>query len=103
MSSFANNTGHLLIGCDFINHWDSSSDADIKHISGILKSASLIQHVQLCTQIHGHIVGLVIYRKYDIFVKKVSVTSIYSGDFLINIEVSLRESSVPTRTAKNHT
>ena len=44
--SLATSKGHLLIVGDFNIHWDSLSDASIKHLSSISKSASLTEHEQ---------------------------------------------------------
>ena len=55
----------------------------------ILRSANLRQQVQERTERHGHMLDLVISRDDDNLVKGVSVSSMLSDHFLININVSL--------------
>ena len=73
VDSLATNSGHLLILGDFNIHWDSQVNADTKHLSDILRSASLTQHVQERTHKHGHILDLVITQDVGSLVKGVSV------------------------------
>ena len=94
VDSLAISKGHLLIVGDFNIHWDSPSDANTKHLSSILKSASLTQHVQERTHRHGHMLDLVIYHEDDTFVNKVSLTSMLSDHVLDNIELSLKKPSI---------
>jgi len=98
VDTLATNNGHLLILGDFNIHWDSHSNADTKNLSDILQSANLTQHVTERTHKHGHILDLVISRDDDNLINEVSVSSMLSDHFLVNIDVSLQKPSVPTKT-----
>ena len=50
------------------------------------------------TQRHGHILDLIIYHEDDTFVKEEPVTSMLSDYFLVNIEISLKNPSVSTKS-----
>ena len=69
-------------------HWDCQRDADTKQLADILRSANLRQHVQERTHRHGLILDLVISRDGDILIKGVSVSSMMSDHFVININVN---------------
>jgi hypothetical protein len=97
VDSLATNSGHLLILGDFNIHWDSQVNADTKHLSDILRSASLTQHVQERTHKHGHILDLVITRDVGNLVKGVSVSTMLSDHFLIDIVVSLEKPSLSAK------
>ena len=72
-------------------------NADTKHLSDILRSASLTQHVQERTHKHGHILDLVITRDVGNLVKGVSVSTMLSDHFLIDIVVSLEKPSLSAK------
>ena len=81
VGSLAISKGHLLTAGDFNSHMPPPSDVNTKHLSSILKSASLTQHVQEHTHRHGHILDLVISHK------EMSVTSILFDHFLVSTEM----------------
>ena len=71
---------------DFNVHWDPQDDTDTRCPFEILRSTNLIQHVQRRTHRQGHILDLVITREGDDLVIGVSVSSMLSDHFLINIK-----------------
>jgi len=91
------NSGHLLILGYFNIHWDCQRNADTKKMADILRSANLRQHVQERTHRHGHILDLVISRDDDNLIRGVSVSSMLSDHFLVNINVSLQKQSVSAK------
>ena len=88
------NSSYLLILGDFNIHWDCQRNADTKQLADVLRSANLRQHVKERTHRHGHILDIAISRDDDNLIKCVSVYSMLSDHFLININVSLRKQSV---------
>ncbi|KAK2169189.1 hypothetical protein LSH36_12g34021 [Paralvinella palmiformis] len=72
-------------------------NADTKQLVDILRSANLRQHVQERTHRHGHILDLVISRDDDNLIKGVSVSSMLSDHFLVDINVSLQKQSVSAK------
>ena len=97
VDSIATSNDHLLILGDFNIHWDVISNPDTRHLSDILLSANLIQHVNERTQIHGHILDLVISRENYDLVKNVAVSSLISDHYLVNFVLSLQKPFVPTK------
>jgi len=85
--SVAINSGRLLILGAFIMDWICQRDGDMKQLDDILRPANLRQHVQERTHRYAHIVD-VISRDYDYLIKGVSVSSMESDHFFINIDVS---------------
>ena len=68
-----------------------------KNLSDILRSASLTEHVQERTHKHGHILDLVITWDVGNLVKGVSVSTMLSDHFLIDILVSLEKPSLSAK------
>jgi len=101
VDSLATNSGHLLILGDFNIHWNCQKNAGTKQRADILRSANLRQHVQERTHRHGHILDLVISCDDDNLIKRVSVPSMLSDHFLININVSLQKQSVSPKVISN--
>ena len=66
-------------------------DGNAKYFSSIFHSSSLTQHVQERTQRYGYILDMVISVEEDTCFKEVSVTSMLSDHFLVNIEVSFKK------------
>ncbi|KAK2138836.1 hypothetical protein LSH36_2340g00003, partial [Paralvinella palmiformis] len=97
VDSLASNSGHLLILGDFNIHWDCQRNADTKQLADIRRSANLRQHVQERTHRQGHILDLVISRDDDNLIKGVSVSSMLSDHFLVDINVSLQKQSVSAK------
>ena len=87
----------MLILDDFNIHCDSPNNPDTKHLSDKPRSANLIQHVKECIHNLGHILDLIITREGNDFVKHVSVSSIISDHFLVNIDISLQKPVLPPK------
>lgn len=100
VDSIATSNDHLLILGDFNIHWDVPSNPDTRHLSDILRSANLTQHVNERTQIHGHILDLVISRETDDLVKNVCVSSMISDHYLVDIVLSLQKPVLPIKNMK---
>ena len=83
----------MILG-DFNIQCDCQRNANYKYLANILRSANLRQER---THSHGHILDLVISRDDDNLIKGVSVSSMLSDNFLININISLQKQSVPSK------
>ena len=86
----------MILG-DFNIHWDCQRNADTKQLADIFRSANLGQHVQERTHRYRHILHLVISRDYDNLINGVSMSSMLSDRFFININVYLQKQSVSTK------
>ena len=87
----------MLILDDFNIHWDCQTNADTKQLADILRSANFRQQVQERIHRHGHILDRVVCRDDDNCIKDVSMTSMLSDHFLININVYLQKQSVSAK------
>ena len=72
-------------------------NADTKHLSEVLRSASLTHNIQECTNKHGHILDLVITGDVGNLFKGVSVSTMLCDQFLIDILVSLEKPSLSAK------
>jgi len=95
--SLATNSCHLLILGDFNIHWDCQRNADTKQLADILRYSNLRQHVLERTHRHSYILDLVISRDDKNLITSVSVSSMLSDHFLVNINVSLQKQSVSVK------
>jgi len=75
----------MLILGDLNVYWDCQRNADNKQLADIFRSANLRQQNLERTHRHGHISDLVISRDYDNLIKGVSVSSMLSDHFLVNV------------------
>ena len=90
-------SSHLLILGDFNIHWDCERNADTKQLADILRSANFTQYVHERKHRYGRILDLVISHDDDNLTKGVSVSSMLSDHFFINIDVSLQKQYVSAK------
>ena len=100
--SFATNGGNILISGNSDRHWNCQRNANIKQLGDFLKRATPRQHAQERTQ-RGHIIDLITPRADDTLIRGVSMYSILSDHFLINLDVSFSWSYVISGNLYNST
>ena len=100
LESTATASGKLLLLGDFNVHVDSSNDPESSHLTSLLDSFDMVQHVNGATHIDGHTLDLVVCRATDDIVRTCEVGPFISDHNSILLSLNAGKSHPPKTKTK---